>query len=524
MEVDLKKNYSFFCLLIFLGISSGISAQCTAPAINLGLPKNIFCINESPLLLEATPQGGVFFVDGERADSLFAPADYTPGQHTITYLLVYNINCPPVNVSRVVEILDVPDVTGRELTFNCSDANFLIDLSGELNNAIPLQWEGPNGFQAISNVVRIEDAGKYTLMIGEGFCSDTAVFSVEIDTLAPISNSISQVNDPDCIAAGVELQADNSSSVFEYQWYRAEDDFIRGMGPEFVAVEQGEWILETIDPNNRCSSRSSILLSEADFSSIPDYISFSSEPSCWNDANGVISIENASNANVISSINNGRLGNVAMYSGLVSDDYSLMVETEEGCRFDTLLTVGEVPPFNVSFSSPYDINLGDTVRIVPDFNFLDPVTVQTILWESNGTALCEGCAFLEVAPLESTLINFLVEDQNGCSESQVIEVQVDRRPRVFIPNAFSPNGDGTNDLLKIFAGPELEQIKVFQVFDRWGNLLFERQNFFPDNEGGGWDGRYFGEDLPQGTYMWVVRAQLINQENVSFAGEVLLIR
>lgn len=93
---------------------------------------------------------------------------------------------------------------------------------------------------------------------------------------------------------------------------------------------------------------------------------------------------------------------------------------------------------------------------------------------------------------------------------------------VYLPNAFSPNGDGVNDVLQIVGGPELISVDKITVFNRWGGVVFGS-----DTSGEGdhtWDGRYAGQSMPPGTYPYMVRVTMDDQRQRNLSGVVHLIR
>ncbi|MFK7810770.1 MAG: gliding motility-associated C-terminal domain-containing protein, partial [Saprospiraceae bacterium] len=71
-----------------------------------------------------------------------------------------------------------------------------------------------------------------------------------------------------------------------------------------------------------------------------------------------------------------------------------------------------------------------------------------------------------------------------------------------IPNAFSPNGDGMNDVLEIFAGPEVENITLFKVYNRWGEVVYELNNFLDVDPDIYWDGTFKGDQLNPGVFVY----------------------
>ena len=92
----------------------------------------------------------------------------------------------------------------------------------------------------------------------------------------------------------------------------------------------------------------------------------------------------------------------------------------------------------------------------------------------------------------------------------------DIRP-VFVADAFTPNGDGVNDVLHVKA-KGVKEIS-FKIFDRWGNLVFESTSL--DD---GWDGTYRGKDANAGVYVYIVETKKINNEIEIVKGDVTLVR
>jgi gliding motility-associated-like protein len=95
----------------------------------------------------------------------------------------------------------------------------------------------------------------------------------------------------------------------------------------------------------------------------------------------------------------------------------------------------------------------------------------------------------------------LVYNEAGCVDSAYVMVKVFKTmPSVFVPNAFTPNSDGKNDLLRPVA-VGMARIDYFQIYNRWGQLVFSTTT-----NGHGWDGTIAGKLQPSGTYVWVVKA------------------
>ncbi len=118
---------------------------------------------------------------------------------------------------------------------------------------------------------------------------------------------------------------------------------------------------------------------------------------------------------------------------------------------------------------------------------------------------------------ESFMVQFTVTDENNCTASDSSWVTVVPCCDIYLPNAFSPNGDGKNDIFRAIAkGPQRHF--EFRIFNRWGNVVFATVR---DTDG--WDGRYNGEPAELGTYFYLLRYDCEGTERI-MKGEAILVR
>jgi gliding motility-associated-like protein len=118
-------------------------------------------------------------------------------------------------------------------------------------------------------------------------------------------------------------------------------------------------------------------------------------------------------------------------------------------------------------------------------------------------------------------ITYVVRVSNniGCFDTDTIHVHFFKvKPDMFVPSAFTPNGDGNNDILKPLA-LGLRAVNVFRVFNRWGQMLFSTSEI-----GKGWDGTFGGADQPPGTYVWYAEGTDYKNQKLERKGTVVLIR
>ncbi len=97
-----------------------------------------------------------------------------------------------------------------------------------------------------------------------------------------------------------------------------------------------------------------------------------------------------------------------------------------------------------------------------------------------------------------------VFDQHGCIGVDSVNIVEQCPTKIYVPNAFSPNYDGTNDTFTVL-GTDIESLHL-QIFDRWGTLMFESTDFTP------WDGRFRGKWVGAGVYVWVAVIEGFDEE------------
>ncbi|HQU60334.1 MAG TPA: gliding motility-associated C-terminal domain-containing protein, partial [Saprospiraceae bacterium] len=107
----------------------------------------------------------------------------------------------------------------------------------------------------------------------------------------------------------------------------------------------------------------------------------------------------------------------------------------------------------------------------------------------------------------------------------VVRVYVDKRPNIFIPNAFSPNGDGANDVFLIFArSGSVAQVRSFYIFNRWGEQVFQAFGFPPNDPRYGWDGIFRGEPMNPAVFSYFAEIEFVDGSVELFKGDVQLVK
>lgn len=200
-----------------------------------------------------------------------------------------------------------------------------------------------------------------------------------------------------------------------------------------------------------------------------------------------------------------------------------LIGQKQGCIADTTsfqLTVNPLPQTKVL--RVYDFFPGQDINI--DASPIYPQSDYTWFWKTDLEISCVDCAQPVVkTELNDTLSVVISDEATGCSiEHPIYLRKLKRCPLDLIqaPDAFSPNGDGINDTFKPAVSNSIGAIVSFQVYDRWGSLVFETTD-----PNAAWDGTYLTGKVPPGVYLWFVEAPCsVTGTNIVKGGNVSLIR
>ena len=155
-----------------------------------------------------------------------------------------------------------------------------------------------------------------------------------------------------------------------------------------------------------------------------------------------------------------------------------------------------------------------------------PVTgdIASYLW-SPAESLSNNTVLHPVAtPVKTTKYVLKLISVDSCAASSTITITVKRSSPIHIPNSFSPNKDGLNDIFYLIGGSDNDLIKDFSIYDRWGKKMFHVLNVLPNNRSYGWDGTYKGELQSGGVYTYVATVISANGTEQMYNGSLQLVR
>ncbi len=210
--------------------------------------------------------------------------------------------------------------------------------------------------------------------------------------------------------------------------------------------------------------------------------------------------------------------------GLTADSYLVRIRDANGCTFQDRVELIDPQEFIVTTGAKdYTISLGDTLALTaisenaagtPEYVWMAPY---------EGTLECTECPETRAFPGTSILYELYGIDEKGCENTYKFYVYVEKDRIVAVPTGFTPNGDEVNDILRVH-GRQGTTVRMFQVFDRWGELLYQAEDFPINSPTVGWDGAFRNEPANGGVYIWRVVAVYEDGMEESFQGQTTLIR
>ena len=218
-------------------------------------------------------------------------------------------------------------------------------------------------------------------------------------------------------------------------------------------------------------------------------------------------------------LGNGAFSGASEFLNLSPALYQVTAQDAAGCKVSGEVEIEPTLLLTLTIPAIQTLQLGDSVQLLPQINFQP----DSLLWSPAERLSCTTCLEPWAKPVQSTDYHLKVWSVEGCLVSALFRLEVDRDVKFFIPNVFSPNGDGSNDIFTVFARKEVALVHRLLIFDRWGNGLWENNDFVP-NGPIGWDGYSHGEPMMAGVYVWLCEIELVDGTRQVLSGDVTLVR
>jgi gliding motility-associated-like protein len=434
----------------------------------------------------------------------------TPG----TYLVAYNFsngtcsNSTTTNVTINAQPVASIAYTG---TPYCTNGTAVVSLTGigggSYSSTAGLSLNPVTG--DINLATSLE--GTYSIFYNftNGTCSNTT------STTITIKNPTLIVNNPPAVCAPETIDLTNPSVTagsqpgLTYNYYQDIAGTILIGNPASVGTT-GTYYIKGTNLSNGCSSNIQPAL--VTINPKPPISAAASETDVCKGT--TITLNALSPGNTIDWPGIGT-GNVVTVTPLDSTTYLAVATTTLGCKDTTTVDVA-VKPFRLTLTAnPDPVLAGTNTTFTTGGNF----TYNVLSW-SPDIFFADQTATSQNIVVKDTSKSFTViaQSTDGCLDTAKLFVNVDVNMKdFFIPNSFSPNNDGLNDLFKVY-GSSVRDLTM-RVYNQWGELIFET-----NNAQGGWDGTWKGRPQAIGVYVYVAKVTFYNNVSVIRKGTINLIR
>ncbi len=394
-----------------------------------------------------------------------------------------------------------------------------VNVVNAANAKAPITYLWSNGQSAkqISGLA----ANSYTVTITDanGCKADSTIEIIEPAQLA-IDNFV--VKQLDCNATKIgkiEAVPVGGTPTYFFLWSNGDTGpGIRDLGPG--------WYTLTLTDQNGCSTVDSSEISQPN----AVYLDLTTtNVSCFGMKNGkiLVGLTPGGTPPFSYSLDSIHYSGNSAFLGLAAGYYPVYAKDAAGCVYSNATNVSEPPPITLTLGPDVTISLGDSLQLTPSTTNGQGILTYNWKPEYPGSTECTDstCLSLMVKPSNSIAVGLVLQDENGCTISDLVKITVEKDRGIHVPTGFTPNDDLANDRLVVFGKSKtVREVLVFRVYDRWGNLVFEDKNFPINDETRGWDGKFKGSDAASGQYVWFVEAEYIDGFKQSAKGGTQLIR
>jgi gliding motility-associated-like protein len=463
------------------------------------------CIGQSTSI-DAIPSNGLAPYTYNWSNSLTGPGPQTVSPvvtTTYTVSVTDSLGCTSptqsitVTVNPALTLNSIPDTsvcTGNSVTLNASatggDANFTYD------------WN-PGSMSGASQTLSPATTTTYTIVVtdGCGTPADTTMITVTVNpnptVTIPSSTNVSCFGGSDGTATA---SVSGGTSPYTYLWSPN-----GGSGATGTGLQAGAYTV-TVTDSVGCPQTQTVTITQP----TQIVVTSTSTPENCNSSDGSASVA-ATGGNPgytyswSNSSTNDSITNVA------AGTYTVTTTDGSGCISMDTVVVGNAGNASANAGPSVTITNGQTTILTGSGGV-------TYNWAPSTDLSCSTCPNPVASPTVTTIYTLTVTDINGCSGTDTVTVYVDVAcGEVFIPNAFSPNNDGSNDTL--YVRGNCIEFMDFQVYNRWGEKVFGTAN-----PAKGWDGTWRGQECEAAIFTYFLRATLLDGTLVEKQGTITLVK
>jgi gliding motility-associated-like protein len=369
-----------------------------------------------------------------------------------------------------------------------------------------INWFDPQGSPLVDPFIQQLDESAFGDYAATGVDAFGCRASVEFPVAGRQPPDFNYAIEDSCDSTRVFL----SPAEYQYEWSTGR------RGPALVTATGGTFEV-TISDDEGCQTIASVEVPPPDG---PDVSLNVEHPRCPNEFGAIeLALANPDQPAIFSLDGGASYTLSSRFENLAPGNYTLLVQDDLGCTQQFFAEIIAPDTLGVHIQSEaLEVRPGAAIQLEAE-TAGNATRYQWLPREiDTGTSRTE---FIAETNLD---IRLIVEDARGCLVSDGLPLTIVLGD-LYAPNAFSPNGDGTNDRFILYSDNSSgEIIEILRIFDRFGELLFETENILPNDEARGWAGIFRGKEMNSGVYVYQAVVRFGNGERKAYEGDVLLMR
>lgn len=445
---------------------------------------------------------------------------------TYTLIDVVQVDAPncvgtidPMEDRVSIAVIEIPEVENVMVNCNTAGTDYMVTfdiVGGNPNNYFVNGDPGILTGNTFTSNWMISGT-TFTFEVSDGtICTPITISDVGLCNCTPDIKPYISVNENiSCPGdADGELMVRNLNGIapYSFEWSNGGTSTVQS------DLSAGMYVV-TMTDGNGCISVDSLLFSD------PDSIraEIITEPvSCFGENDGTFTFTNVTGGtgdyDYELDVQSSYIGNE--FYKLNAGTYGTTITDALGCTWEGEGTVEEPDQVLIDLGETVTLQYGDSIQLEANFN----QAIDSFYWTPATLVPCGTCRKPFVRPFNSTTFSITAINEFGCEGTEEVKVNVLTNRPVYIPNTFSPNGDGNNDEFMIYSGVGVVKILTFEIYGRWGEALYERRNIDPYLEDFGWDGRSRGRKLSTGVYIYYAEIEFADGSTEMFRGDITLLR
>lgn len=487
-------------------VSQGTVQITEPPALNLTMSTTNASCGNSDGTASVSVTGGTGSYTYNWSPSGGTGSTTTPvGIGTYTVTVTDAAGCTAQNNTQVTEasgMVLTMNSSPTQCTTNTGTASVLV--SGG-TGPYTYSWSPSGGSAATTTPV---GQGTYTVMV-----IDASGCQAQNNVIVGVVNSpaISVINSQNVTCFGLsngsaQVQATGGTTPYAFSWSPS------GLTGATVNTLSPGTHTVTVTDHAGCTNQTQVVITEPTALAVSDTIT---NTTCGFD-DGEISLTVSGGTGGYTYIWTPNVSTTNVASNLPFGNYGVIVRDAQGCSDTLSLTVIPGTFFIDAYPETSVIDLGGSISLNV---YVDPtITVDTFFWTPTTGLSCTSCLNPVASPTETTNYIISVISDNGCIATDTVTIIVIQPcGDVFVPNVFSPNGDGLNDL-ECVMGDCVVGVD-FTIYNRWGEVVFSS-----DDQNYCWDGTFRGKPVQTGVYVYKLTATLNTGEQVLRSGNINVTR